>query len=187
AGLGLTNAFTVHLSSKQAITPELKILLTHEYMHRWVTPKIVSQNTTDQEDHFWLTEGFTDYYAALLALRGGLINLTEYVQYFNRTLEEYMLSSAIDIPNSEIKETFWMNYDVGKIAYQRGFLLANHWNSQLKKKNQQSKHLDTWFKNIVIGWHQYQYWATHARMIANMRQLTNVIDIEGDIEQYIQQ
>lgn len=187
AGLGLNNAFSIHLSSKQVLNPELKILLTHEHLHRWITPKIVSDSPDNQEEYFWFTEGFTDYYATLLSLRSGLINLSDYLRYFNRTVEEYLSSSAINLPNRQIAAKFWINYDVGKIAYQRGFLLANHWNRQLKADSTASFQLEDWFKTLIHDYQQKKQHATRQRMIKIMAQSTHLVDVGQDLEQYITQ
>ena len=48
-------------------------------------------------------------------------------------LFNYYNSSAINIKNQDIKYSFWQNYDVNKIAYQRGYILAHNWNSKIKR------------------------------------------------------
>lgn len=67
-GTGLTHSFTAYIP--QGVDKQDYItLLAHEHLHNWIGKKI--RNTSDL--NYWWSEGFTDYYSRVLALRSGVI------------------------------------------------------------------------------------------------------------------
>ncbi|HJD61886.1 MAG TPA: M61 family peptidase [Rickettsia endosymbiont of Columbicola hoogstraali] len=139
-GTGLTHSFTAFIPqglNKQYYTT----LLAHEHLHNWIGKKI--RNTSGL--NYWWSEGFTDYYSRVLALRSGVITVEEFVEEFNQFFKDYYLSPVINEPNSKIEEDFWRNYAVSKLPYYRGFIFALYLNN-LIKENSKSKSLD----NIML-------------------------------------
>ncbi|NBU53034.1 MAG: M61 family peptidase, partial [Alphaproteobacteria bacterium] len=106
------------------------ILFAHEHLHNWIGGKI-SNNERSSLDYWW-SEGFTDYYARVLALRSGGISLEEFIDECNQILRNYYLSPVINQPNSKIKNSFWKNENVQKLPYARGFVFAVYLNSLIK-------------------------------------------------------
>ncbi|MGI4752765.1 MAG: hypothetical protein ACRYE8_03440 [Janthinobacterium lividum] len=100
-------------------------------MHNWIGKKI--RNTSDL--NYWWSEGFTDYYSRVLALRSGVITVEEFVEEFNQFFKDYYLSPVINEPNSKIEEDSWRNYAVSKLPYYRGFIFALYLNNLIKENS----------------------------------------------------
>ncbi|EER21850.1 MULTISPECIES: M61 family metallopeptidase [spotted fever group] len=113
-------------------------LLAHEHMHNWTGKKI--RNNLEGLNYWW-SEGFTDYYSRVLALRSSVITLEEFIEEFNQFFEDYYLSPVINEYNSKIKDDNWKDYAVEKLPYYRGFVLALYLDSLIKENNK-SKSLD---------------------------------------------
>jgi len=119
------------------------ILFAHEHLHNWLGGKI-HNNGRDSLDYWW-SEGFTDYYARVLALRSGGISLEEFIDECNQILRNYYLSPVINQPNTTIKNSYWKNENVQKLPYTRGFVFAIYLNS-LIKLHDDTKSID----NIIL-------------------------------------
>ena len=133
-GTRLHNCFTAYLSQGCGTKLDYYILIAHEHLHTWIGGKIV--NKYDQEElNYWWTEGFTDYYSRVLALRSGGISIDEFILECNQLLKKYYLSPVLNEPNIRIKQDFWENSDVEKLPYYRGFVFAIYLNNIIKKNN----------------------------------------------------
>ena len=90
-GEARTNSFSLYLP-KNLSTLYVEYdqhLLAHEMFHAWNPLRLGSY----EKDRLYLFgEGFTDYYALLLLLRGGLISLEEYVAAHNSWIKAYYTS-----------------------------------------------------------------------------------------------
>ena len=49
----------------------------HEHFHTWVGGKI--RNDKQEELNYWWSEGFTDYYSRVLALRSGGLSIEKFI------------------------------------------------------------------------------------------------------------
>ena len=128
-GTRLYDSFAAYLPKGMNHT-DYYILFAHEHLHNWIGGKI-SNNERGSLDYWW-SEGFTDYYARVLALRSGGISLEEFIDECNQILRNYYLSPVINQPNSKIKNSFWKNENVQKLPYARGFVFAVYLNSLIK-------------------------------------------------------
>lgn len=128
-GTRLYDSFTAYLPKGMKYT-DYYILFAHEHLHNWIGGKI-SNNQPDSSDYWW-SEGFTDYYSRVLALRSGGIALEEFIEECNQIFRNYYLSPVLNEPNSKIKNSYWKNEDVQKLPYSRGFVFAVYLNSLIK-------------------------------------------------------
>lgn len=131
-GTRLINSFTAFIP-KGLAKIHYYILFAHENLHNWIGGKI--SNNKDEELNYWFTEGFTDYYSRLIALRSKGIDKAEFVQEVNHILHDYYLSPVNQEPNSRIKKDYWNNYDIEKLPYYRGFVFAIYLNDMIQKEN----------------------------------------------------
>jgi predicted metalloprotease with PDZ domain len=129
-GTMLSNSFTAFLPKGISRT-DYYILFAHEHLHNWIGGKI--RNNVNEELNYWWTEGFTDYYSRIIALRSNSITREEFTKEVNQFLRQYYLSPVINEPNSRIKKDFWNNYDVEKLPYYRGFVCAIYLNNLIQK------------------------------------------------------
>lgn len=116
-------------------------LISHEVFHFWNGGSIRMESPAKR--YAWFSEGFTDFYASRLLLRQGLIDLSEYVDTRNRQLINYEFSPVRDATNDEIIDYFWSDYDMRRLAYLRGSLLALHWDAAIRADTDSSASLDT--------------------------------------------
>jgi hypothetical protein len=73
-GSGYTNAFWLFMTTKDVLSrPLWQKDLLHEAFHEW-DPRRMGVLTESQQASDWFREGITDYYADLLAYRGGLLS-----------------------------------------------------------------------------------------------------------------
>lgn len=130
-GSGLNRSFITYMAADQKIGPDLAWLYSHELFHTWNGEKI--RRASPEDRYYWFSEGLTNYYARLLNLRAGLINLQDYVDHYNNAIYEYYFSPFKNVPNSQVEKDFFNGSGIDKIPYQRGDLLGHRWNLALKK------------------------------------------------------
>jgi predicted metalloprotease with PDZ domain len=131
-GTGLHNSFTMYIPKGKGRLIYYTYL-AHEHFHTWVGGKI--HNNEQEELNYWWSEGFTDYYSRVLALRSGGLSIEEFIDECNQFLRSYYLSPVLNESNEKIKQDFWKNYDVGKLPYYRGFVFAIYLNCLIKENN----------------------------------------------------
>lgn len=128
-GTGLSDSFALFATTNVGLE-EFRALAAHEFQHRW-TPSLLGELADPEEALYWFSEGFTEYYAALLLLRAGLIDLEEYAEQINGTLREYYRSSVREAPVDRVVEWFWSDGALQDLPYLRGHLIAARWNAAL--------------------------------------------------------
>jgi predicted metalloprotease with PDZ domain len=122
SGTARADAFSVASTTGFSLADGSR-LLAHEYMHTWIGGEIGGP-PAEAATAFWLTEGWTDFYAGRALLRGGLWTPAEFATELNRVLLRNATSPARAAPNSAIVERFWTDQDVNQLPYDRGHLLA---------------------------------------------------------------
>lgn len=130
-GTALHNSFTMYIS--KGVNKRIYVFFAHEHLHTWIGGKI--SNNEQEELNYWWTEGFTDYYSRVLALRSGGISTEEFISECNEFFRNYYLSPVLNEPNTRIKRDFWKDDNVGKLPYYRGFVFAIYLNYLIKKNN----------------------------------------------------
>jgi len=131
-GTGLYNSFAAHLPKGMEKINYYK-LLAHEHFHSWTGGKI--RNNEQEVLNYWWTEGFTEYYSRVLALRSNGLSIEEFINECNQFLRDYYLSPVLNAPNRRIKHAFWKDHDIQRLPYNRGFIFAIYLNSLIKKNN----------------------------------------------------
>lgn len=139
-GTGRSDAFATWID-RNAELPGLTWLLAHEYFHSW-NARQLGRFPEKEAEAYWMSEGFTDFYARRLMLRAGLWSPEKFAADWNEMLRAYAASSARTTGNAEAAAKFWSgDYDAEKIPYQRGAMLAVLWDRQLRTRG--SGNLDT--------------------------------------------
>jgi predicted metalloprotease with PDZ domain len=142
-GSGRTDAFTLSIADSTKIEP-IRALLSHEYFHTW-NPRQLGSMPNGPEEFLgsWFSEGFTDFYTRNLLLRYGLFSQQDFADSWNKELSSYANSSVRDASNQVVKEEFWKNYEVQKLPYHRGAMLAAIWNQRLSHSSAGKLNLDS--------------------------------------------
>lgn len=127
-GTGLTNSFALFLrpntliGADSPVGPQIRKLLAHECFHEWNGLRI--RLADPEEQSYWFSEGFTEYFARRILHEGGLLSDGDYVDMLNTTLRDYHASSARNLPASKLAEIFWSDREGQQQPYLRGELLA---------------------------------------------------------------
>jgi predicted metalloprotease with PDZ domain len=100
-------------------------LLSHELFHEWNPRRL---NYSDDEELYWFTEGFTDYYTVAGLWRSGIWSFERVIEDFNRVVRAYYVSPARNFTASRMVELRQTNVSANQLPYQQGYLLAAHWN-----------------------------------------------------------
>jgi predicted metalloprotease with PDZ domain len=143
SGTGRSDAFALWIDQYSSID-SMKWLLAHEYFHTWNSELLGSMpaDRALRPTHYWLSEGFTDYYARALLVRSGVISPAEFVSQWNEMLLAYANSPVRTAPGGQAAAAFWSNYFAEKLPYQRGAMLAAIWNARLLTASRRGKNLD---------------------------------------------
>ena len=100
-------------------------LLSHEIFHQWNGRRL---NWDNNEELYWFTEGFTDYYSVIALWRTGIWTFDQTLAYFNEIVRSYYGSPARNLTPSRMVALRQSDGGVARLPYQQGFLLAANWN-----------------------------------------------------------
>lgn len=124
---------------------EFALLLLHEGYHDW-SPDL---GLVWGDAHpYWFSEGFAEFFALRLALRGGFIGLDEYVGRLNLQLEEYGLSPERDANSTRIASEFWRDGTVRRQPYLLGHLLAARVDAAIRARSENERSLDDLMREL---------------------------------------
>lgn len=140
-GTGLTDSFAL-FATPNATIERFRGLLAHEYAHNWIPGKLGKMPSENEQEFYWFSEGFTDFYAYRLLHRGGLITEAEFVDRYNESIREYYTLPVRTEPNESIVKDFWTDRDVQRLPYLRGFLFATNLDADIKRSSGGKASLD---------------------------------------------
>ena len=133
-GTGRSDAFATWIDHGADLS-SLTWLLAHEYFHSWNYRQLGSFPEKTEAEAYWMSEGFTDFYARRLMLRAGLWTPEKFVADWNEMFRAYAASSFRATGNVAAATKFWSgDYDAEKIPYQRGAMLAALWDRRLRER-----------------------------------------------------
>ena len=134
-GTGRSDAFALWVD-RSAPLANLAWLLAHEYFHTWNSRQLGRMGEGEAEPRdYWMSEGFTDFYARRLMLRAGLITPQQFVDSWNEAIASYAASPFHTTPNVTVAAQFWKDRDAERLPYQRGALLAALWDARLRTQS----------------------------------------------------
>ncbi len=133
SGRGLRGGFSLYLG-KSADPRVWRRLIAHEGLHNWISRAIGDFPATDGDLEAWLHEGFTEAYTARLLQASGLWTAQDFVDDWNESLTRYGTSPVQTAPNSRILADRNRDFDVNRLPYDRGRLLAVIWDRAFRAK-----------------------------------------------------
>ncbi|MGD9630902.1 MAG: hypothetical protein AB7V18_16815 [Pyrinomonadaceae bacterium] len=139
-GTGLTDSFAL-FATPNATVDRLRGLLAHEYAHNWIPGKLGRMPKPEQE-LYWFSEGFTEFYTYRLLAAGGLITRAELVARYNELILEYYMLPVRTASNERIVKDFWSDRNVQRLPYLRGFLFATNLDAEIKRATDGKASLD---------------------------------------------
>jgi len=143
-GSGLSNSFATNATNNKYLEVEgLVYLFNHELQHNWTGHIIKNDN---EEEQYWFSEGFTEYYTFKNIAKGKIYNLDEsyFIDELNNCIKTLYTSPVKNMPNSEMNyDNFWSGKEgVRKLPYNRGALLAFYLDQKIKNETQGKNSLD---------------------------------------------
>ncbi len=130
-GTGLGDSFAFFGTTNGELSTIVRTL-AHESLHTWIPLAIGGSPQEGEALQYWLSEGFTDFYATRLLVRDGQWGAAEFANDLNSALRAYALSSVREAANAQLAAEFWSNYEMQQLPYQRGRLLALLWDARLR-------------------------------------------------------
>ena len=131
-GTGRSDAFALYGTPDTAEASFVRTI-AHEHMHSWIPYRIGALPEQDEALEYWLSEGFTDFYAERTLLRSGIWSLDDFVGDLNDKLLEYASSPVREAPNARIANEFWTSNAVSQLPYERGMLFAYLLDDRIRK------------------------------------------------------
>src|SRR5687767_13362994 len=152
AGEGRTNSFSLYLSKDLTTLAEHRRTLAHELFHAWNPQRLGDFERiggVEDERLYWFSEGVTDYYASVLLLRAGLISLEDYLAGYNSLTKEYYTSPIRLLTAAEMVRKRQTSYEVDRLFYKRGALLAHYWDNAIRSRTNNKSSLDDVMRSLL--------------------------------------
>jgi len=151
SGTGLTNSFATSVSNNEHTSiNQLLYLFNHELMHNWIR---VNSGIENEEQQYWLSEGFTDYYTYKNISKNRILNsdASYFFDNINKTIRELFTSPVAERPNSDLNtEIFWTNRYYEKLPYLRGALIAFILDLKIQNESNGTYSLDDVVKELFL-------------------------------------
>lgn len=184
AGTGLSHSLAAFASSNASLE-EIEYLIAHELFHTWNSAKLGAL-PKPAISSYWFSEGFTEFYANELLFRAGLISAQDHADFYNKKLRSYYLSPVRNLSNAEVVSKFFTDSAVEELPYQRGFLLASRWNTEIKGKTKERYSLDDAMRTLYLSARQTSAaQLTQARVDDAIRPLLGT-GVQADISRFIE-
>jgi predicted metalloprotease with PDZ domain len=139
-GSALHHAFFMGMSPDSFASANIHSLLAHEYMHRWIGGQLVLKGK--EEEQYWFSEGFTEYYTHKALKRMGEIGLPEYLAVINKTVSDYYLSPVRNASQKAAGDSFWLAQPYQRLPYTKGFTFAMYLDSLIQARSAGTRSLD---------------------------------------------
>ncbi len=149
-GEGRTRGSIMEVNLEEYAAETFQHSLSHEMFHQWNPRRL---NTGDNEELYWFTEGFTDYYAVLSLWRAGIWSFQQTVDYFNNVLRIYYSSPMRNLTPTQMVNTRKSDLAAERLPYQQGTLLALHWNRTGKSLDRAMLSLRNNNRNLLSNGH----------------------------------
>lgn len=160
-------------------------VLTHEHFHTWNPFKMLPSLPDNFDRLAWFTEGFTEYYTAVLCNQAQTLSLDECIEEINKILYSYSTSPFRNVTNDRFQEERWKDVRMQLLAYQRGCLLALLWDSKIRQRTAEKYSLDHVMRDLL----QRVQETDHPIQISDIQELVGkYLDNEEaaqDIQNYI--
>ncbi|WP_231680625.1 hypothetical protein [Citromicrobium sp. WPS32] len=146
-GTGLHRSFLL-LASENADAERLRHTIAHEIVHEWITRRMGPTDEASDAQRMWFTEGATEYFAWKLQLAAGLIDTQDFLAGMSDLANEYLSSPVRELPADELAERIFESEEAQRLPYQRGALLAWHWDMLARARGSS---LDAIIADLIDG------------------------------------
>ena len=182
-GTNLADSFAF-FSTRSFEQSTLIEILAHEHGHTWNSNELGGLNSEQNEAlGYWFSEGFTDFLAQRVGVRGGLWDAATGIAQWNARLTEYASTSVLTMPNSMIATGFWSDYEIQKLPYQRGQMYAAYVEHLIRAETDGAMNLDTVL--FYMRAHSDEFANAPDTFVSHVLNLTGV-DLTADHERFIE-
>jgi predicted metalloprotease with PDZ domain len=115
-------------------------LLAHELFHEWNGQTITLAQP--EQEAYWFSEGFTDFYTRRLLFRSGMLDEAEWLASWNQRLANQAANPERHAAAARVREAFWTSRAVGEVPYQRGDLIALFVDHHIRVRSGGTRSLD---------------------------------------------
>ncbi len=180
-GTGLDDAFAF-FATPNASVQMISRLLAHEGLHSWIPLRLGGMPEKDEAADYWLSEGFTDFYAPRLLVSEGAWDVQAFADDLNEMLRAYAISTAREYPNARVLTDFWKDPSTQKLPYQRGRLLAAIWDARLRARG------DHDFDDVIHTMRKRAAAGSPLKSAALFRETAREfgLDVTDDLRQFIE-
>lgn len=113
-------------------------IMSHELFHEWNARRL---NWDNNEELYWFTEGFTEYYSVIALWRTGLWTFDQTIAFSNSIVKSYFGSPVRTVSAAEMVKLRPAVADAVRLPYLQGFLLAANWNLTGTSLDEAMRHL----------------------------------------------
>jgi predicted metalloprotease with PDZ domain len=139
-GEACTQGFTLFVSREQPELRGIEPLFAHEMFHTWNPGRM---GGLDKDERlYWFSEGFTEYFSAVLLLRLGIRTPDGHADWLNRAVADYTMSPARNLTADAMVVERRRDGSAERLPYLQGVILAANWDSLLKRSNGRPRDLD---------------------------------------------
>ncbi|WP_218570840.1 hypothetical protein [Sphingomonas carotinifaciens] len=139
-GTSLSRSFMFGYGAQGQTTGDgTDMLIAHEMAHSW--PSLDGA----EDDHpltAWYSEGTAEFYALLLSLRAGTIDLDRFLKVANAHARDYYTNPFLHLTNAAAGKQFWADARAQRVPYGRGFMYLAKVDGELKAKSGGRRSLD---------------------------------------------
>lgn len=124
---------------------ELSGLLAHEAIHNWIG------DFGETREGQWLTEGATNYYAAILPFRAGHETLAEVQRRIGEWTTDYYGNIRRTMPDAAAAAAFWTDSDAQLLPYSRGALYVAMVDARMRAASGGRRRVDDLIRPMVAA------------------------------------
>jgi len=143
-GVGQPRSLVLAIGPAIGFGPRLRTNLAHEMLHRWLGHTLRLAGSS-----FWLTEGFTVHYAAVVMQRAGLSTPDELLAELNVTATRQFANEYAGASNDEIRRGFFASDALSLVPYTRGALYAAELDGAIRRASHGLRSLDDALRALV--------------------------------------
>lgn len=113
----------------------LERTISHEYLHRWISNAFGQPEPPHQASR-WFSEGFTNFYAAYIPYRAGVISEFEFLMWNAETFMKHEASPHQSVTQQEMVDGWGFDTSLRNVPYWRGHMLAANWHSAIAEASE---------------------------------------------------
>jgi predicted metalloprotease with PDZ domain len=134
-GNGLFQSFVAY-ADENTLLADFIDLFNHEMMHEWIGGRINEGQAKDGIDLRWFVEGFTEYFALRNRWKAGFMTEKEFFDEFNKEyFANHYTSPYAETPNLAAEAQRWESYELDRLAYRRGCIVAFYFDMAIRQRS----------------------------------------------------